>query len=328
MDNKNKIRIAWVHNYDTQVNASSGVFMYQFHEMVSNLNENVEIDLVNVGSVSNPFLLVKKYFKYRKILKGYKILHSQYGSGVGFFVSLFSGVKILSLRGSDWYVTPTPFWSELVHYRLGCFLTRLSIKRYTHVIVMSERMKGEVCATFPSVRVSVIPDPVDLSKFYPIKKNDRSSFKVLFSSVRQLNTGKRFELAERAFNIFNKKFPNSELVFMSGIPHNKVNEYINSVDVILLTSTHEGWPNIIKEGLACNVPFVSTDVSDLAQIVEFTSFCYVCAATPESLSAALEKAYDNRNKEKNLRSFVELMDKTVISRGMVSLYQQIAVNLH
>lgn len=326
MDSSKKIkRIAWVHNYNREKNPSSGIFMYQFFDAVKSNDSNITIDIVDVGNVGNPFLIGIKYFKYKKILKKYDVLHSQYGSGIGFFVSLFSRPKIVSLRGSDWYYTPTPIILERIHVWLGCFLTKVSLKKYSHTIVMSNSMKKSVMKRFRNISISVLPDPIDLQKFYPTHQKPVDKFRVLFSSVRQTNTGKRFELAEKAFELFNSKYPNSELVFMSGIPHDKVNEYINSVDVIILTSTHEGWPNIIKEGLACNVPFVSTDVSDLRQIADSTDTCFVCDDSPESLFIGLEKTYSNRTKAKELRHFIEFMDIDLISNELIAIYKDIEI---
>lgn len=45
--------------------------------------------------------------------------------------------------------------------------------------------------------------------------------------------------------------------------------------IVLCTSTHEGWLNSIKEALACNVPVVLTDVSDLHLITDNEKDCRI-----------------------------------------------------
>ncbi len=317
------IRVAWVHNYDRSLNSASGVFMYQLYDGIKNSNSEISIDLINIGSIKNPLLFISKMIKYRKILRGYDIIHAQYGSGTGFFVSLFNKTKIISLRGSDWYKSPANSIKSKLHIWLGCKLTRWSLSRFNHIIVMSERMKADVHSFAPNCKVIVIPDGIDLNRFFPKQRSTNDKFRVLFSTVNKKNPVKRYDLALSAFNLFHCKYPNSELILMTGVEPDRVNEFVNSVDVILLTSTHEGWPNIIKEGLACNIPFVSTDVSDLAKIADQTPTCYVCDASPESLSAALEQAYFKRNEEKNLRPFVESMDKNAISLALIALYQNV-----
>lgn len=299
--------------------------MYQLYDSLQTIDSSTQIDLVNIGSINNPLKLIIKFFRYRKIFKSYDILHAQYGSGTGFFTSLFSNKKIVSLRGSDWYYTPSSNLLEIIHAWIGCQLTRLSLHRYGKIIVMSERMKEEVNKQFSRLNIEVIPDGIDLEKFQPNHKKLNSLYRVLFSSVQKTNTGKRFELAQKAFRIFNAKYSNSELVFMSGIPHDKVNDFINSIDVILLTSTHEGWPNIIKEGLACNIPFVSTDVSDLKQIANLTESCRVCDEIPESLAIGLEEVY-NKKVNEDIRKFSEAMDIVKISSRFIILYRTFKTN--
>lgn len=316
---KSIIRVAWIHNFNRDNNPSSGVFMYQLYDSLYRSDSNLKIDLINIGGISNPLLFPFKLLKYHKILKEYNVLHAQYGSGTGFFTSLFSNKKILSLRGSDWYYFPSNNVLERFHSWLSCKLTRWCIKRFDSIIVMSERMKVELKSEFSTLSVQVIPDGINLSKFYPVR-NKAKSFRVLFSSINRNNRLKRFDLAEKAFAIFREKHPDSELVFMNDVSHDKVNELINSVDVILLTSTHEGWPNIIKEGLACNVPFVSTEVSDLRTIAEKTGSCFVCEDNPESLANGLTKA-TLREGEKNIRYLAQQFDILEISKRLIELYK-------
>ncbi|CAN0573944.1 unnamed protein product [Ectocarpus sp. 12 AP-2014] len=77
---------------------------------------------------------------------------------------------------------------------------------------------------------------------------------------------------------------------MSNIAHEQVCDFMKGMDVLLLTSTHEGWPNVVKEMLALNKPFVSTDVSDLVNIANQTKSCFVCNDDPIELSEALKKS--------------------------------------
>jgi len=313
-------RVAWVHNYDRSLNSASGVFMYQLYAAYQNSNSDIAIDLINIGSITKPFLFIAKIFKYRKLLRGYDIIHAQYGSGTGFFVSLFGKTRILSLRGYDWYKSPANSLIGKFHIWLGCKLSRWSLTKFDQIIVMSERMKADVLSFAPNSKVTVIPDGIDLNKFYPQEHVVSDKFRVLFSTVDKTNPVKRYDLALSAFSLFHCKYPNSELVLMTGVDHNRVNEFINSVDVILLTSTHEGWPNIIKEGLACNVPFVSTDVSDLKLIALKTQYCKVCPDDPKVLATALENVY-SKEKSESLREHIAPYELNRVVEMINSLYK-------
>ena len=108
---------------------------------------------------------------------------------------------------------------------------------------------------------------------------------------------------------------------MTGYEREKVPIVINACDVVLLTSTHEGWPNIIKEGLACNVPFVSTDVSDLNDIAVLSDNCVVTSSNYHDLSIALESVLD-MSISLDLRKFVSHMDMDLVTQKIGGIYNK------
>ena len=77
---------------------------------------------------------------------------------------------------------------------------------------------------------------------------------------------------------------------LDGVPHERVPLWLNASDSILLTSTHEGSPNVVKEALACDVAVVSTDVGDVRERIEGIDGCYVADATPADLAGKLRLA--------------------------------------
>lgn len=42
--------------------------------------------------------------------------------------------------------------------------------------------------------------------------------------------------------------------------------FLKDIDILLVPSTHEGWPNVIMEAFACGVPVISTDIGDIAEV--------------------------------------------------------------
>src|SRR5690606_36210801 len=96
------------------------------------------------------------------------------GSAVGFVTSLFPGKRILSLKGSDWYSSPSKSQTHRIRVLFGKLLTRLLISRYDFIIVMSEKMKNEVLIKFPNKTVEVVVDPIDLQRFVSCKSIDDS----------------------------------------------------------------------------------------------------------------------------------------------------------
>lgn len=312
------MKVYWIHNYSGK--NSSGVFMFeQFEQMEDN------VTLVNVGNLYNPYNFLKQYLRLRKVIHHLDIVHAQYGSGTGFLTSYLPGEKIVTLRGSDWYKSPAKGLISKFHIWFGNLLTKLSLNRFDVLIVMSELMKKEVSLSYPDKRIEVLPSGIDLQKFRPEKKANEVSKKkqIVFSSIHDNNPVKRHDLALRVLDELRKDYKEITLLYLNNVPHKDVSALLNKADVILLTSIHEGWPNVIKEGLACNIPFVSTDVSDLKQIAEKTNLCHVCKDDPKELANSLKKVFNSKQTE-DLRQFVMSMEISKTANRLYSIYQQIA----
>ncbi|MBS1141842.1 MAG: glycosyltransferase [Proteobacteria bacterium] len=65
-----------------------------------------------------------------------------------------------------------------------------------------------------------------------------------------------------------------------------VPQLMNAFDVMLLTSTSEGFPNVIGEAMACAVPCVATDVGDCREVIGETGIVAE-AGSPAAVAAAL-----------------------------------------
>ena len=332
------MKIAWVHSFDKKANKNAGVFMFQLLEDIS--KKGFIVDEFYTGKI-NLFSIIPVFFKLRRKLKNYDLIHAQYGSGCGLVVSFLKGPKILTLRGSDWYISKkSNNIREYIHTRLSVYMTYFSIYRYEKVITMSKKMGNEFKNKFPQLesKVYTIMDGIDLMKFTPknrfeerlkfFKTEDKSPW-VLFSSVDDHNPLKRHYLAKKAFNIAKEKEPDLKLKFMNNIAHNDVPSFISCSNVIILTSTHEGWPNIIKEGLALNVPFVSSNVSDLKTIAVVEESCTVVDEEKDEFLFA-SKLADGilnaiKNENQDLRKHTKEMQIDCAIDHIINIYKNYKV---
>jgi glycosyltransferase involved in cell wall biosynthesis len=71
------------------------------------------------------------------------------------------------------------------------------------------------------------------------------------------------------------------------VPHEEVPIWLNASDVVLLTSLHEGSPNIIKEALACDLPVVSVDVGDVCERINGIEGCHIAMPDPDDIRVKL-----------------------------------------
>jgi glycosyltransferase involved in cell wall biosynthesis len=87
-------------------------------------------------------------------------------------------------------------------------------------------------------------------------------------------TEKRFWLANEVVKSIDLKC-DIELVIANGVPHDAIPLYMSACDVLLITSSSEGSPTIVRESLACQLPIVSVDVGDVRARLEKIDGCIV-----------------------------------------------------
>jgi glycosyltransferase involved in cell wall biosynthesis len=291
---------------------------------------DIHIDLFNVGVGSSPLAKRKVFQSLKETSKQYDLVHAQYGSLTGFLTAQLPNPKILTLRGSDWHQYVGSDLRETAHAFLAVSMSKAALRRFDKVIVMSDRMKKELQRRAPGSEPAVIPDPIDLDIFSPLERTQcRRDYHhsnsdapwVLFNTISRTNPVKRLALAEEAIKIARRTIPAIELKIATGIAYTDMRYWINACDVALCTSTHEGWPNSIKEAIACNVPFVSTDVSDLADIAGKSSNCAVVADDPQAIADALLQAIAKPH-DKDLRSHVMDFNEKNTALMYIQLYRE------
>ena len=320
------MRVLWVHNFNRQKNKNSGTFMYDQLDHLK--NQSIEVELFYVNGKSFLEILSKFISMYKKS-RQFDLIHAQYGSFVGFFTSwLPAKKKIVSLRGTDFYGAPKVSLKTKLHNKLSLFFTFNSLKRYNTIITMSDRMTIELKVSYPAKEIITLTDGMHLSRFekYSVKKEQREPFKILFSSINKDNPIKRAHIALEAIEILKKRNFNVELIPMIGIDHDKVPEFVSKCDMVLLTSTHEGWPNIIKECLALNIPFVSTDVSDLKAIADVEDSCFVVEAVPEKIAEAIINVMNIDRITLRLKKHIEHMDMNNYVQELITIYKSLQAN--
>ena len=129
-------------------------------------------------------------------------------------------------------------------------------------------------------------------RFHPQK--DHETFFCAAAIVARANTEARFRAVENGLTLDNPAV--KELLNKVGMPTASVDlcgestdmsTFYHSIDVLVLSSRTEGFPNVVAEATSYGKPVITTDVGDAAAIVGNTGWV-VPPRDPASLAAAIE----------------------------------------
>lgn len=183
--------------------------------------------------------------------------------------------------------------------RFGVRASKRAAARAAGIVVKSENLLHALPNGVDRSRVWLLPNGVDLHRFRPLDKAeclrrlrwDPSRNHVLFPADPS-RPEKRFALAEASVAHLQQGGTDVELHALKDVPHGEVPTWLNAADAVLVTSTHEGSPNAVKEALACDVPVVSLDVGDVRARIEGIDGCFIADANPEDLAAKLRQVFE------------------------------------
>jgi glycosyltransferase involved in cell wall biosynthesis len=207
-------------------------------------------------------------------------------------------------------------------------MKRYVARRVDAVVVVAEHLRG------PLGRPDALwlPAGIDLDLFAPMETSEAkrrvglSAIKryVLFPSVPS-RVEKRYELARRAVRILRERWADAddvELIALDNVPHEDVPFFMNASELVLLTSSFEASPVVIREALACNVPVLSTDVGDARFMVEGIAGCAIVPPEAEGIARALRAALSSPRRTASrdqMRRFS--LDHT--AQALIELYRRV-----
>jgi glycosyltransferase involved in cell wall biosynthesis len=297
------MRILAVTNmYPTPGRPWAGTFIEQ--QVESLRKAGADVDLLFVDRLLNGLRAYRglaRAVREREATGRPDIVHVLYGGFMADVVTraVRSTPVIVSFCGSDLLGEPIAGFVRRLMARAGVVGSRRAARRAAGIIVKSENLLNALPEGIEFSRVAVIPNGIDLDRFAPSDLGscraklgwDPGRRHVLFPSVPE-NQVKRYTLACAAVDRLRSRGQAVELHAMPRVPHGEVPTWLNAADCLLLTSAHEGSPNIVKEALACNRPVVSVDVGDVRQRIEGVRGCAVAPSEPDALADALARTLE------------------------------------
>ncbi len=261
------------------------------------------------------------------------IVHSMYGGVMADVVvrSVRGTPTVVSFCGSDLLGELLSGTVRKIIAGYGIFASHRAARRTNGIIVKSKNLQDALPKDVNRRTVRIIPNGIDLDRFKPLDREasrkqlgwNSSTFHVLFPT----NSGdprKRINLALESIEAIKELGVRVELHQLKGVAHQDVPIWLNASDAILLTSLHEGSPNVIKEALGCNVPIVSVDVGDVQERIMGVEGCYLADANPSDIGAKLLAVSNGRHRV-NGREHVEHLSLNNVAMRLKGFYEEVCM---
>ncbi len=227
------------------------------------------------------------------------LVHVMYGGVMAEAVTraVRSCPVVVSFCGTDLLGGKSGSVVERLGLRYGVVGSWRAARRAAGIIVKSRNLFDALPSGIDTSRAWIVPNGVDFTRFRPMDRVesqqrlgwDPGRLHVLFPA-QTYRVEKRYWLAEASVDLVKGSGLPVDLHAFDGVPHADVPHWLNAANAVVLTSTHEGSPNVVKEALACNVAVVSVDVGDVRERLTGIDGCFLADSTPEDIARKLAQA--------------------------------------
>lgn len=321
--------------------------------------KNIEVICLNMpqGKVtfSGVLKLWKVLRKYRTSIVQTWMYHADF---IGGLVAKFSGVKKIywnirhSVLEKDLSSRSTIFIARLCAFLSGFLPDK--------IVCCAEKSKQvHLAIGYSSKKMLVIQNGYDLNEFLP-DKNFRSSLRKelnikenelllgmvgrydplkdhsnLIRSLYLLKSkGVEFKLILVGLNLESSNANLMQEILSLGLDNNVIllgqrtdmPRIMNALDLHILSSCSEGFPNVLCEAMACGVPCVSTNVGDAKLIIESTGWVVPPKNSKklfEALCLAVEEMKDEERWKQRKEAAVERVAQNFAIDSMVEKYNAV-----
>ncbi len=228
--------------------------------------------------------------------------------------------ELQGIRNAREHIVASAGWLKYLKLDIGYVLRLAAIRLFCEpsdvVIASSEWTKREVMRWhLPPKRIEVVPYPIDLSLFRPLRRSVKSANSgPTFLWLGRANPRKRLDLMVGAFELFVTKHGAAKLIFVGGfsylpeqqrllqnstarefisyrssVPRNEIPALLSEVDVLVQPSEMENFGSSVAEAIASGVPVVVGPTNGTGEYVADCGFVFE-EYTPISICRAMERA--------------------------------------
>lgn len=230
---------------------------------------------------------------YRKLLRenDYDLAHAFFGFPTGWLCYRTADKLpyIISLRGSD---VPGGHARLKLDYKIfGSLVFKPIWEKASAIVACSQGLKNRAQKFLPSIAIDVIPNGVDLDRFYP-EKSQRMPDMARLLTVGRLSATKRVEILVDVVEILHKNGCKIHFTIVGGgaleqqlrqiLMERKVAEIIEVTgrveqetmpqvyrrhDIFVSASMQEGMSNAMLEAMASGLPIITTRCEGVEELI-------------------------------------------------------------
>ena len=252
----------------------------------------------------------------------YDLIHAHFGLSGWVARGQFRVPVVVSFMGDDVLGRPARSGRNTLGGRLlkisGFIFARLA----TSVIVKSRPMASSLRMPL----AHVIPNGVDLNLFRPLDQaqarqelglDPRKKFVLFPYNPKEVR--KRFDLVQKAVSLAREQVDDLELLMARGLPQEQMPFYMNAADVLVMASISEGSPNAVKEAMATNLPVITVDVGDTAELIGTTAGCHIVPRDPAAMAEKIVEVC-RRGARTNGREWIRKLSMEVVAQQILEVY--------
>jgi glycosyltransferase involved in cell wall biosynthesis len=310
---------------------SYGIFIRRQVESLS--REGVHPDVLVINGYLSPaayavagLALARANLRRRQ----YALVHAHGGEAAFAARCYLRAPLLVSYMGDD--LLGTPRADGIVPARSR--LRRRVIRRCAHLVDATITKSAELERALPPRvrrRNLVLPNGVDPEHFSPIPRTDARR-QLGWSATERIALfvgdpeipRKRHWLAAAACTEAGRRLRDLRLHVASSVDPARLPVLMSGADCLLLTSSIEGSPNVVKEALMTNLPVVATRVGDLETVLVGVEPSFLCDATSPPLANALVQCLGEPRRS-NGRSRSDWLSSSAIARRLIELYERLGV---
>jgi glycosyltransferase involved in cell wall biosynthesis len=112
--------------------------------------------------------------------------------------------------------------------------------------------------------------------------------------------------------------------FLGTIPHERLYEYYNAADALVLASSREGMPNVVLESLACGTPVVAAPFDGVTELLDAPEAGEIASQrSAEAIAAAWLRLRERAPTRAATRSVAERLGWPPVVEAQCALYERV-----